>query len=314
MNEISMHTDKQTRLPGGISMGTETAYKGKLQRDVSMAKHCSWRTGGRVKQFYVPLDVEDLCHFIADLPGNESLLWLGLGSNLLVRDRGFDGTVIAVTGVLDDMDRINSHSVRVEAGVPCPKVARYCSTQGLAGAEFLVGIPGTMGGALAMNAGAFGGETWDIVVSVETVDRSGLRHIRQRQHFDIAYRKVHADTQEWFLAAELHLHPDTDNKSAEKMREWLSKRSETQPTGQASCGSVFRNPANDYAARLIEACGLKGQCVGQACVSEKHANFIINKGQASASDIEALIRQVQQIVKDQQGIELQTEVCIVGNL
>jgi len=295
-------------------MTMAAGYQGKLQLDVSMVQHSSWRSGGRVKQMYKPVDVDDLCAFLATLTEDEPLLWLGLGSNLLVRDGGFDGTVITVTGILDSTGLIAANMVRVEAGVPCPRVARYCSAQGLAGAEFLVGIPGTMGGALAMNAGAFGSETWDIVQSVETVDRSGLRHIRQRRHFDIAYRSVRSDVEEWFLAADLQLDPDRDHTSDQKMRELLGKRAETQPMGQASCGSVFRNPPNDYAARLIEVCGLKGHCIGNACVSEKHANFIVNKGNASATEIEQLINRIQQIVREQHGIELQKEVCIVGNL
>lgn len=293
-------------------MNATPAYAGQLHKDVTMGQHCSWRTGGRVKQFYEPEDRDDLCRFIATLPKEEPLLWVGLGSNLLVRDGGFDGTAISTSKVLDGIERLDSEHVSVEAGVPCPKLARYCSNEGLAGAEFLVGIPGTMGGALAMNAGAFGGETWDIVNSVETVDRAGVRHIRRPEDFSIGYRHVHTDNDEWFIAAELRLQQDTDGRARERMREWLAKRAVSQPMGQASCGSVFRNPTGDYAARLIEACGLKGHCIGGACVSEKHANFIINTGTARAADIEQLIDHVRETVKTTHGIDLMPEVRIVG--
>ncbi|MCG8324406.1 MAG: UDP-N-acetylmuramate dehydrogenase [Thiotrichales bacterium] len=289
-----------------------SVYRGNLQTDVSMAGYCSWRCGGRVRQLFEPMDADDLCQFIAALPASEPLLWLGLGSNLLVRDAGFDGTVIRITGVLDHIELIAAGTVRVGAGLPCPKLARFCSTKDLLGAEFMVGIPGTLGGALAMNAGAFGGETWDIVQRVETVDRNGKRHIRDRDEFSIGYRSVQTDHDEWYLGAELQLEADSENLATARMREFLDKRAQTQPMGQASCGSVFQNPDRDHAARLIEASGLKGTCIGDACVSDKHANFIINRGQATATDIEQLIIKVQEEVRRQQGIELQTEVCIVG--
>ncbi len=313
MNGILTQTGS-TAVPDGVFvMNTTPAYRGRLQHDVAMGQYCSWRTGGRVRQMYTPQDVEDLGTFLSALPEDETLLWIGLGSNLLVRDGGFDGTVITVAGILDRAEIVASGRVRVEAGVPCPKVARFCTHAALAGAEFLVGIPGTMGGALAMNAGAVGGETWDIVAEVETIDRRGRRHVRDRDQFDIDYRSVSFDREEWFLAAVLQLPADADGMAGQKMRDCLKRRAETQPMGQASCGSVFRNPPDDYAARLIEASGLKGYCIGDACVSEKHANFIVNRGQASATDIEQLIKHVQARVSDSYDVALRTEVCIVGN-
>lgn len=311
MNVPALHTDPpEPALPVVTAMN---GVSGLLRQDVSMEQYCSWRTGGRARQWYEPADLDDLCRFITTLPHTEPLLWLGLGSNLLVRDGGFPGTVISIARVLNRIEPLADHGVRVEAGVPCPKLARYCAAEGLAGAEFLVGIPGTMGGALAMNAGAFGGETWDIVDSVETLDRDGIRHVRRPEDFDIDYRQVQGGHEEWFVAACLRLRPDTDSKARERMRGWLQQRAETQPMGQASCGSVFRNPPGDHAARLIEASGLKGHCIGGACVSDKHANFIINRGGASATDIEQLIELIRQTVKAEYGIELQPEVHIVGN-
>jgi UDP-N-acetylmuramate dehydrogenase len=286
--------------------------RGELRQNESMARHTTWRVGGPADRFFRPADVEDLAAFLASLPMSEPVFWLGLGSNLLVRDGGIRGTVIATHGVLVTLERIGARTVRCGAGVPCAKVARFCAQQGLAGAEFLAGIPGTMGGALAMNAGAFGGETWEIVAEVETIDRRGRVHRRTPDDYQIAYRSVKAPGQERFVAASLTLAPGDPGVSLERIRELLARRSASQPTGVASCGSVFRNPPEDYAARLIEAAGLKGHCIGKACVSDKHANFIVNTGGARAADLESLIDHVQRTVEAMHGIRLIAEVQIVG--
>ncbi|HFE32402.1 MAG TPA: UDP-N-acetylmuramate dehydrogenase, partial [Gammaproteobacteria bacterium] len=201
---------------------------------------------------------------------------------------------------------------RAEAGVSCAKVARFAARHGLTGAEFLAGIPGTLGGALAMNAGAFGGETWSIVRAVETLDRHGQRHRRTPDEYEIGYRHVRGPVGEWFVAAELQLCPGDTEAGQARIKELLARRGATQPTKQANAGSVFRNPEGDYAARLIEACGLKGVCEGAACVSEKHANFIVNTGGATAAQMEALIQRVADTVERQQGVRLVREVHIVG--
>jgi UDP-N-acetylmuramate dehydrogenase len=236
---------------------------------------------------------------------------MGLGSNLLVRDGGIRGTVINTKGRLKEM-HVTDGTVYVEAGVPCAHVARFCGEQGLIGAEFLAGIPGTMGGALKMNAGAFGGETWSLVNSVDTLDAAGNVTKRKPEEFQVAYRSVKGYDNEWFLSCQLTLHPGDTVASQQKIKGLLEKRGATQPTNQPSCGSVFKNPEGDYAARLIEQIGLKGYAIGGACVSEKHANFIVNTGNATAAEIEALIYYVQDQVEQQQGITLQTEVCMVG--
>jgi UDP-N-acetylmuramate dehydrogenase len=196
--------------------------------------------------------------------------------------------------------------------VPCAKVARFGVRQHLTGAEFLAGIPGTMGGALAMNAGAFGGETWELVARVETLDRQGQLYMRTPDEFEVGYRSVHGNPEERFVAAYLQLIPGDGEEAATRVKALLERRAQTQPTQQPNAGSVFRNPPNDYAARLIEDCGLKGVCLGGACVSEKHANFIVNKGTATASDIEALIEKVASTVAEQQSVDLVREVHIVG--
>jgi UDP-N-acetylmuramate dehydrogenase len=286
--------------------------RGVMKLNEPMKKHTSWRTGGHAEHYFKPADLDDLCGFLEQVPENESLLWLGLGSNLLVRDGGVKGTVIALSGVLNDLHIYQDVSIHVGAGVACAKVARMSVKAGLTGGEFLAGIPGTMGGALAMNAGAFGGETWDIVRSVETVNRHGKIIKRVASDFETAYRHVNLSVDEWFVSADLLLKSDEGGKGEERIQELLNQRAESQPIGKASCGSVFRNPVSDHAARLIEASGLKGKSVGGACVSEKHANFIINSGSASADDIESLILLIQEKVKLDHGVELIPEVRIVG--
>lgn len=289
-----------------------TTEKGMLLHNELLAKYTTWRVGGPAEKMYLPADRNDLIKFIKALPGHEQLFWLGLGSNLLVRDGGIRGVVINTRGRLKAMRALDSSSVYVEVGVPCAHVARYCSEQGFAGAEFLAGIPGTMGGALKMNAGAFGGETWNIVKTVEMINRHGRVISRERDQFQVSYRTVRGPESEWFLAVELQLNAGEPLLSQQKIKSLLAQRALAQPTSKPTCGSVFKNPPSEYAARLIDACGLKGHRIGGACVSTMHANFIENSGQASAADIEALIEYVQQQVKMQHGIDLVTEVCIVG--
>ena len=287
---------------------------GKLLKNEKLAKYTSWRVGGPADELFLPADRQDLMQFLAARDVNEDIFWLGLGSNLLIRDGGIRGTVINTRGRLKKMHIDEQGMVLVEAGVPCAHVARFCGENGLVGAEFLAGIPGTMGGALKMNAGAFNGETWNIVESVEMISSQGTVMQRMADEFTIAYRSVsfmNAST-EWFLSAKIKLSAGNAKSSQEKIKALLAKRALSQPTNLPTCGSVFKNPPGDFAARLIEQSGLKGYAVGGAVVAEKHANFIINSGQASAADIERLIEYVADEVERLQGVRLQTEVCIVG--
>lgn len=286
--------------------------RGRLSQHEPMSRHTSWRVGGPADQFYVPADLEDLVLYLRQLPPQEPLYWIGLGSNLLVRDGGVRGAVIATTGALSTLRRSGELGVYVEAGVAGAKVARYSVDQGLHGAEFLCGIPGTMGGALAMNAGAFGGQTWDIVQAVDTVDRRGERRRRERERYRVAYRSVEAPPEEWFVAAHLQLSPGETDAGRAEIRRLLARRGATQPTQMANAGSVFKNPEGDYAARLIEAAGLKGAREGDAYVSELHANFIVNRGEARAADIERLIMRAREAVRRVHGVMLELEVRIVG--
>src|SRR5580692_4879727 len=279
--------------------------------EVSMAKHASRHVGGPADLFFTPRDAMDLAAFVRQLPPEVPMLWIGLGSNLLVRDGGIRGVVIATHGALGALERLSATRIRVEAGVPCARIARQCVKWGLGPAEFFAGIPGTLGGALAMNAGAFGGETWRHVIEVDVLDRRGVRRTRKPGDYEIGYRSVKGPDDAWFIGARLEFER-TPGVNTEAIRELLDKRRQTQPIGEWSCGSVFTNPPGDHAARLIESAGLKGFRIGDASVSDKHANFIINHGRALAADIEAVIEHVQRTVARVHGTVLHTEVRIVG--
>ncbi len=295
--------------------------RGELRLDEPMARHTSWRAGGLAQRFFVPADAKELECFLRGTPSEEPLLWVGLGSNLLVRDGGLRGTVISTARLnacpfIDeraiDERAIAERVIVAQAGAPCARIARLAAQLGLTGAEFLAGIPGTLGGALCMNAGAFGGETWRLIGSVETIDRQGERRRRARPDFEVGYREVRGPADEWYLSAELVLAPDPEGDGLDRIKALLSRRAGAQPMGQPSCGSVFQNPPGDHAARLIDASGLKGFSIGNAVVSEKHANFIVNRSGATATDIEALIEHVQRTVAERQGVWLKPEVRIVG--
>lgn len=289
-------------------------FKGVLLHNESMVKHTSWRSGGSVNKFYTPSDIDDLADFLVSLDDDEQVMFIGLGSNLLVRDGGYKGCVISLKGSLSEIQLLDANKVRVGAGASCAKLARFCHKNNLIGGEFFAGIPGLVGGALAMNAGAFGGETWKVVDSVMTLNRQGVLNRRTAEDYEILYRTVNGYEDEWFVSVDFVFAPGDGEVAAERVKALLKKRSDTQPTGLPSCGSVFKNPPGDFAARLIEDCGLKGYFVGDAIVSEKHANFIINTGNAAASEIETVIRHVQKTVKEKHGVDLQTEVKIVGEL
>jgi UDP-N-acetylmuramate dehydrogenase len=284
---------------------------GEIRYDEPMSRHTSWRAGGPADVFFVPASIDDLAQYLAGLDDDTPLFWHGAGSNLLVRDAGLRGVVISATKILRKLEQLDGRRVRAGAGVPCTQLARQCIRWQLGPSEFFAGIPGTVGGALAMNAGAHGGETWERVASVRTIDRHGQRHERTAADYDIAYRSVRGPAEEWFLEAILKFEPDA-LPSMETMKAMLERRKTTQPLGLPSCGSVFRNPPGDYSARLIEKAGLKGLRIGGAEVSTKHANFIINRGDASADDIERLIEHVRKTVLDVHGISLVHEVRIVG--
>jgi UDP-N-acetylmuramate dehydrogenase len=286
-------------------------YATRVLYEEPMSRHTSWHAGGPAEFFFTPRDVIDVSAFVRKLPKEVPMMWIGLGSNVLVRDGGLRGAVVSTSGALGTLERESATLIYAQAGVPCGKLARQCVKWGLGPAEFFAGIPGTLGGALAMNAGAWDGETWRHVIDVEVVDRDGKRHRRSPSDYEVAYRHVRGPADEWFIAARLQFERKPGVNDA-AIRELLERRKQSQPIGEWSCGSVFTNPPGEHAGRLIEKAGLKGFRIGDASVSTKHANFIINHGTARAADIEALIQHVQRTVAAVFSIELTTEVRIVG--
>ena len=296
-----------------------TPLRGRLLENEPMAKHVSWRAGGRAARAYAPADLDDLQSFLRTLPDGERVCFVGLGSNLLVRDGGFRGTVILMHDTRGKI-RLDDDLVYAEAGAASPKVARFAAAHGLGGAEFLAGVPGTIGGALAMNAGCYGSETWAFVERVDTIDRHGAVHARTAREFETGYRHVALKggalgTDEWFAGAWFRFPPGDGARARERIKTLLDKRTATQPLNLPNAGSIFRNPPDDHAARLVEACGLKGYAIGNARISEKHANFIVNPGgKASAADIEALIEHARAAVLKRFGVALVPEVRIIGEV
>jgi UDP-N-acetylmuramate dehydrogenase len=315
--------------------------RGEMRFDVPMRKHTSWRAGGVARRMYRPADLDDLLMFLRTLPEGEPLVAVGLGSNLLVRDGGLRGTVLLMHGALTELRLDADGSIYVEAGVAGAKLARFASLHNLRGAEFFAGIPGTIGGMLAMNAGCYGSEIWERVVQVQTVDRRGELRTRTPQDYQIGYRSValrekgegrrekggevavhegltlpssplSLPQDEFFVSATLKFEAGDGNVARQEIKELLAKRIASQPLNLPNAGSVFRNPPNDFAARLIQQCGLKGKHIGGAQVSEKHANFIVNTGDATAADIENLINEVRATVAAQTGVQLHPEVKIIG--
>jgi UDP-N-acetylmuramate dehydrogenase len=276
-----------------------------------LRKHTSWRVGGPADLFYAPASIAELKGILTELPAATPVHWLGLGSNLLVRDGGIRGAVIATGSLPRELDKLDDRRVRASAGLACMLLAKRCVRWQLGPAAFFAGIPGTVGGALAMNAGAFGGETWRHVESVTTIDRRGEIHERPRAEFEIAYRTVRGPANEWFLGATFRFDHD-ESSSMDAIKDMLARRNAAQPLGIPSCGSVFRNPDGDFAGRLIEEAGQKGRRIGGAMVSDKHANFILNMGDATAADIEALIAEVRAAVARTSGVELELEVRVIG--
>jgi UDP-N-acetylmuramate dehydrogenase len=307
--------------------GASPVLRGHFLYNESMKKHVSWRAGGAAQRVYVPADLEDLTWLVRSVPAREDIHMVGLGSNLLVRDGGVTGVVILLHGVLKKLaiesrthgmppapEGIETALIYVQAGVASPKLARFAANHDLVGGEFWASIPGTIGGAIAMNAGCYGSETWDKLVQVQTLDRQGHLNERLPDEYVTGYRHValkHAQ-QEWFIGGWFRLARGDGAASREMIRELLKKRIAAQPLQLPNAGSVFRNPPGDYAARLIEICGLKGYRIGGAQVSDKHANFIVNLGNASATDIERLIEHVEGSVEARTNVRLIREVRIIG--
>ncbi len=314
---------------------TDGPLRGELRHRVAMSKHTSWRAGGVAERTYQPADLADLQTFLRGLPADEPLYVVGLGSNLLVRDGGLRGTVVLLHGALKALRMMEANTLHVEAGVPGAKLARFAAAHHLSGAAFFAGIPGTLGGMLAMNAGCYGSETWQHVTDVQVLTRGGDLVERTAQDYEIGYRQVIVrgksglesgkpssavaphlplSQEELFVSATLHFANGDGEIERKAIKELLGKRIASQPLNLPNAGSVFRNPVGDHAARLIESCGLKGKRIGGAQVSQKHANFIVNAGDATAADIENLIAEVRATVAAQTGVVLHPEVRIIGEV
>lgn len=315
-----------------ITEALRGTLRGTLRNNVAMSRHTSWRAGGHAERVYQPADLADLIIFLRTLPAGEPVVAIGLGSNLLIRDGGLRGTVLLLHAALTEMNIEADGSIYAQAGVSGAKLARFAAKHNLRGAEFFAGIPGTLGGMLAMNAGCYGSETWSVVKNAQTLMRSGKLLEREPDNYEIDYRHVvlrketkyleYNDAplsnflpvchEEFFVGAKLRLLTGDGEIARREIKSLLSKRIASQPLNLPNAGSVFRNPPNDYAARLIEQCGLKGLQIGGARVSEKHANFIVNVGEATAADIENLINKVQASVQQKTGVCLHPEVRIIG--
>ncbi|MDD5375335.1 UDP-N-acetylmuramate dehydrogenase [Acidithiobacillus sp.] len=289
------------------------AIGGRLRLGEPMHRHTSWRVGGPADRFYLPGTLEDLQAFLQHF-ATTPITWLGLGSNVLVRDGGLRGTVICLANTLDAITLDASGLIHAGAGAGAVKIAHFAAKAGLAGAEFLAGIPGTLGGCLAMNAGANDGDTWSLVEWAEVLHPDGRVQRLSRSEFQVGYREVQGQGAACFIAAGLRLSPADSDIVLQRLRAWQERRAATQPLEWPSCGSVFRNPPGDHAARLIEAAELKGLRYGDAEVSTQHANFIINRGAAHAEEIEALVANVQREVRNRFGVELQPEMRVIGEV
>lgn len=290
----------------------ETKMQSQLLKNEPLARYTSWRVGGNADRVFIAESLSELQEFLQSLDHAEPIVFMGLGSNLLVRDGGVRGTVVVMHQALSDL-RMDGQYIYAEAGVTCGKLARFSANNAKDGAEFMAGIPGTVGGALAMNAGCYGSETWSIVHQALTIDRAGITHVRNVAEFVASYRHVEMPVRdEWFLGAWFKLDVGDSNLSLKKIKNLLATRLASQPLNLPSAGSTFRNPSGDFAARLIEASGLKGYQIGGAQVSPKHANFIVNLGECTALDIEQLIKHMKDVVLDKQGVALQQEVRVIG--
>lgn len=297
--------------------------KGILKFNEPLAQYTSWHIGGPADKYYRPADTEDLIKFLATLGSDEPITWLGLGSNVLINDAGIRGAVIhtlapagsdGITIIEQNKEKV---LIRVEMGVTCAKLAKYCAKEGLLGSEFFAGIPGTVGGALAMNAGAWDGETWQVVKQVEVINRNGERKTRVLEEYKIGYRTVQKlekiePMEEWFFAGVFEFEKGDPTLASKKIKMLLQERTAKQPIGVFSCGSVFKNPERDHAGRLIETSGLKGFTIGGAQVSPKHANFILNLGHARAQDVLQLIEHIQSVVLKDHQVSLEPEVRMLG--
>lgn len=287
--------------------------RGRMAANQELAPFTWFRVGGPAQVLFSPADEADLAYFLKNLPRDIPVTVIGLGSNLIVRDGGILGVTIRLGGRgFGEVEFLDDYRVRVGAAMPDQKFARALAERGVAGMEFFCGIPGSIGGALRMNAGAHGGETTDVLIEVRAVDRSGA--IRVFSHQDMGYSYRHSDAPEdvIFTSALFQGRPDSTENILARMDEITRKREESQPIRERTGGSTFANPKPQSAWKVIDAAGCRGLIVGDAQVSEMHCNFLINRGKASSADIENLGEEVRRRVKENSGVELRWEIRRIG--
>lgn len=284
-----------------------------IYSDVSMKKYNSWRVGG-LAEYYVEISSEAALQKIFSINKlQKPITVIGVGSNLLIRDGGIKGTVINLSRGLKNIF-LDHHLIFAECGISCSSLARFSAKNNKKNCAFLAGIPGSVGGALAMNAGCYGGEIWQFVSKVKIMNHEGDFHIKDKQSFEIGYRSVKKKEDEIFIGAwfDFPSKENNDENEEKKIDDLLKLRRSNQPLNWPTAGSTFRNPEQNFAAKLIEEVGLKGFQIGDARISNKHANFIENVGDATAKDIEQLIYHAQDKVEELKKIRLQLEVKIIG--
>ena len=288
--------------------------KNKVYKNVSLTKFNSWKVGGNAENFVICSNINFLCELIKNNKVQKPIKFIGLGSNILVRDNGVKGTTIIMHKGLNNFFK-EEELFYSEAGLSCSKFSKLIAKEGYTDSAFLSGIPGTIGGALAMNAGCYGFEIWSYVKKVLMINVNGELIERGLNDFNVGYRKILKENEaENFVGAWFSFPKGKKIEAEEDIRKLLAHRKRTQPLSWPSAGSTFKNPDNNHAAKLIEDCGLKGFKIGDAKISEKHANFIINLGAAKAKDIEDLINHIKKIVLKEKNIKLIPEVEIIGDV
>ena len=277
-----------------------------------LSKHTSFRIGGPAEAMAFPKNREELAELL-----KKSCLWdrkpaiLGAGTNVLAPDEGMKGLIICLKDCLDGMERVDGTSIRVMAGVTMARAAVFAASQGLSGLEFAHGIPGTIGGGVYMNAGAYGGELGSLCQEVELMDREGKTHVLTHEQMDFSYRHSCLEETDWIVvSALLSLEPGKEETIRARMKELQAKRLASQPLNYPSAGSAFKRPQGGYAAALIDQAGLKGFRVGDAAISEKHGGFAVNLGKATAENMKTLLKEVSEKVEAQSGIHLEPEIRV----
>ena len=286
--------------------------EGNIEENKSLKDYNTWKVGGNAEYFYEPKNIEELKIFLK-LAKDTNVTFLGNGSNVLIRDKGIKGCVICLKNTFNNYELNKNNEFVIEAGLSCMKIAQITSKKNYTGLEFLCGIPGSLGGALAMNAGCYGGNIWEKVTKVNLINKDGKIIEKDKKDFSIGYRDVNLKENNFFISANFLLQENPLNNSLDIIKNYLKDRRRKQPTGLPSCGSVFKNPDNAHAANLIDSLGLKGYKIGGAYISEKHANFIISDNGTKSSDIESLIIFIQKKVYEKKKIFLETEVKFIGN-